>query len=268
MTYTQHFISNFMGVRILAVLTFATTIVILAGFTLIEVGLAVEPINEQIVKQNKLQKGTPNNSSTKCQGFADCFKGSVTEVVDGDTIDVNSVRIRLALVDAPELNETGYLEARNFVESRCNIGTPATVDQDDRQKGGSFGRMIAQVFCGNDDVSINEAILDSGYATIYREFCNISEFATNPWGVKYCTSSGLQKVPTSLPSVKRGVEQSNIEAGESGNEKNCNSSYPDFCIKPPPPDLDCADISQKNFTVRGSDPHRFDLDGNGKGCEN
>ena len=28
-----------------------------------------------------------------CQGLADCFQGKVTEVVDGDTLDVNNVRI-------------------------------------------------------------------------------------------------------------------------------------------------------------------------------
>lgn len=48
---------------------------------------------------------------------------------------------------------------------------------------------------------------------------------------------------------------------------NCDASYPDFCIAPPPPDLDCKDITQKNFTVRQPDPHRFDADKDGIGCE-
>jgi hypothetical protein len=48
---------------------------------------------------------------------------------------------------------------------------------------------------------------------------------------------------------------------------NCHPSYPDFCIPPPPPDLDCPDIGRKNFTVRQPDPHRFDQDRNGIGCE-
>jgi Excalibur calcium-binding domain len=49
--------------------------------------------------------------------------------------------------------------------------------------------------------------------------------------------------------------------------QNCDSSYPDFCIAPPPPDLDCGDMTQKNFTVRQPDPHRFDGDKDGIGCE-
>lgn len=48
---------------------------------------------------------------------------------------------------------------------------------------------------------------------------------------------------------------------------DCDPSYPDFCIPPPPPDLDCRDIPQKNFTVLPPDPHRFDGDGDGIGCE-
>jgi hypothetical protein len=48
---------------------------------------------------------------------------------------------------------------------------------------------------------------------------------------------------------------------------NCDSSYPDFCIPPPPPNLNCPDISQKRFTVSGSDPHGFDRDNDGIGCE-
>ena len=48
---------------------------------------------------------------------------------------------------------------------------------------------------------------------------------------------------------------------------NCHSSYPDVCIPPPPPDLDCGDISFRRFKVTGSDPHGFDGDDDGIGCE-
>jgi hypothetical protein len=39
------------------------------------------------------------------------------------------------------------------------------------------------------------------------------------------------------------------------------------CIPPPPPDLDCGDIRAKGFRVVGADPHRFDGDHDGIGCE-
>jgi hypothetical protein len=48
---------------------------------------------------------------------------------------------------------------------------------------------------------------------------------------------------------------------------NCDPSYPDVCIPPYPPDLNCGDISDKGFGVQGSDPRGFDGDGDGVGCE-
>jgi hypothetical protein len=50
-------------------------------------------------------------------------------------------------------------------------------------------------------------------------------------------------------------------------QRNCDASYPDFCIPSPPPNLNCPDIPQKRFTVSGSDPQGFDRDNDGIGCE-
>ncbi len=47
----------------------------------------------------------------------------------------------------------------------------------------------------------------------------------------------------------------------------CDPSYPTVCIPPPPPDLDCADIPYRRFTVLPPDPHHFDGDHDGIGCE-
>jgi hypothetical protein len=53
----------------------------------------------------------------------------------------------------------------------------------------------------------------------------------------------------------------------SGGGGNCDPAYPTVCIPPPPPDLDCGDIPYRNFTVRAPDPHYFDGDRDGVGCE-
>ena len=53
----------------------------------------------------------------------------------------------------------------------------------------------------------------------------------------------------------------------SGGGGGCHPSYPTVCIPPPPPDLDCGDIPHRNFKVRPPDPHRFDGNGDGVGCE-
>src|SRR5215211_6754651 len=47
----------------------------------------------------------------------------------------------------------------------------------------------------------------------------------------------------------------------------CDSSYPDFCISPPPPSLNCDDVEGANFRVLSPDPHGFDGDNDGIGCE-
>lgn len=53
--------------------------------------------------------------------------------------------------------------------------------------------------------------------------------------------------------------------------RDCHPSYPDVCIPSPPPDLDCQDITYRRFRVLhdvpNSDPHFFDLEFDGLGCE-
>lgn len=48
---------------------------------------------------------------------------------------------------------------------------------------------------------------------------------------------------------------------------NCSPAYPTVCIPPPPPDLDCKDIPYRKFKVLPPDPHKFDTDHDGIGCE-
>ncbi len=47
----------------------------------------------------------------------------------------------------------------------------------------------------------------------------------------------------------------------------CDSSYPDVCIPSYPQDLDCGEIQYANFKVLQPDPHGFDRDKDGIGCE-
>ncbi len=58
-------------------------------------------------------------------------------------------------------------------------------------------------------------------------------------------------------------------SGASGGK--CAASYPDECIAPPPPDLNCANIAYRNFRVLWNvpdpDPHHFDGNRDGMGCE-
>ena len=132
-----------------------------------------------------LKNQTPVSQSTECKGSADCFRGTVTEIVDGDTLDVNNVRVRLTLVNTPEAGEEGYDEATDTTESECPVGSEALVDEDDGQKGGSFGRLIGVVYCNGSSLSLNELLLETDKAILYEDFCGVSEFAGDSWVVRH-----------------------------------------------------------------------------------
>lgn len=50
-------------------------------------------------------------------------------------------------------------------------------------------------------------------------------------------------------------------------QQSCDPSYPTICIPPGIADLDCGEIPYRRFQVVGADPHRFDGDNDGIGCE-
>ena len=59
-------------------------------------------------------------------------------------------------------------------------------------------------------------------------------------------------------------------AGGGGGGGNCDRDYPDFCIPPPPPDLDCGDppiAGHHDFTALPPDDHHLDGDHDGVACE-
>jgi micrococcal nuclease len=228
-------------------------------------------------------------ATASCSGSAECFNGTVTHIVDGDTIDVddyNTTRIRLALVDAPEVYEEGYEQAKQFASSLCPIGSQVLVDQDDAQLHDGFGRMLAKVTCysgaannNNPTQNLNAELLNNGHAYVMNEYCSVSEFSREKWVEGYgCgrddAASSLETLPPQPPPSSR---PSNDDEEEDENDENdtsddngdgdCDPSYPDVCIPSPPPDLDCPDVSERDFAVVGSDPHRFDREGDGIGCE-
>jgi micrococcal nuclease len=200
----------------------------------------------------------------RCSGSAQCIRGQVDRVIDGDTLEVNGIRIRLALTSTPEISEEYGLDAKYFTSEFCPVGTEAVVDEDDMQTGGSYGRTIGKVFCENG--LLNSALLENDLAYIDERFCTNSEFAAEDWAQKYgCATKteSKQQIPkeSQTPTLPSGGTPSPIK------EKQCDSSYPDVCIPPYPPDLDCGDIPYKNFRVLPPDPHRFDGDKDGIGCE-
>jgi len=80
--------------------------------------------------------------------------------------------------------------------------------------------------------------------------------------------------PTSTPSPSPSPAKTVIsspspttQSNSSSARSGCDLSYPTVCIAPPPPDLDCKDVSYKGFKVLPPDPHNFDGNHDGVGCE-
>ena len=121
----------------------------------------------------------PPVTGPQCRGTAACFTDTVTHIVDGDTLDVGSTRIRLTLVNSPEVGQPGYSEAKEFTNRTCAVGTQALVDEDDGQTSGSYGRMVALVFC--QGTNLNAELLRTGNAVLVPDFCAVSEFASDAW---------------------------------------------------------------------------------------
>jgi len=79
---------------------------------------------------------------------------------------------------------------------------------------------------------------------------------------------GTYKVQFLERELSEGTGSNGLQScGDDVSNENCDSSYPDVCIAPPPPDLNCDDVPYKNIKVEGNDPHGFDRDADGIGCE-
>lgn len=194
-----------------------------------------------------------NSQDAPCKGTAECIVSNVKKIIDGDTLQIAKYTIRLSLTNTPEKNQKGYSEATAFTTKLCPVGSKITVDQDDGQKFDEYKRLLGKVYCGGK--VLNAELLYKGHANILTQYCKKSEFAKEDWAQKYGCSSKSTSSYTPAP-VK-----------PTPKVNSCDSSYPDFCIPSPPPDLDCKDIPQKNFTVLQPDPHHFDGDKDGIGCE-
>lgn len=203
----------------------------------------------QPVKSTSSQATIPVKStpSTNCSGNARCFTGQVTGVVDGDTISVDGQSIRFALASTPEINTPMGLAAKQFVLQTCPLGSKVKVDEDDGQTQGSYGRMIAVIYCNG--VNLNQAVIEKGFGHLSFAYCDNSEFSDNAW-----SGCGSPQQTTSSKSQY------------SSTSSNCDPNYSGQCVPISSRDLDCSDVG-KNIKVTGSDPHGFDRDGDGIGCE-
>ncbi|MGQ9793005.1 MAG: thermonuclease family protein, partial [Anaerolineae bacterium] len=176
----------------------------------------------------------------------------VVEVVDGDTIKVKIggrvYRVRYIGIDTPELAEWMGPEAKvknaELVVGKI-VGLEKDISETDR-----YGRLLRYVWAG--EIMVNAELVRLGYAQV----------STFPPDVKY--QDWFLRLEREARNAGRGLWGMQPAAQPAAD---CSPCYPDVCILPPPPDLDCGDIPHRRFAVVGCDPHRFDGDHDGIGCE-
>ncbi len=98
---------------------------------------------------------------------SDCgpTRGVVSNVVDGDTIDLDSgERIRYLMVDTPELSSDDcYADEAREYNAQLVLGREVTLEYD-VECTDNFGRLLAYVSLG--DTEINSLLVERGYACV------------------------------------------------------------------------------------------------------
>jgi micrococcal nuclease len=186
--------------------------------------------------------------------------GLVVGIVDGDTIDVRingqNVRVRYIGVNTPEQGQPFYSEATTYNQKLVGNKTVTLVK--DTSETDQFDRLLRYVIVG--DIFVNNELVTMGYA-------EASAYAPDTACVRTFETAQrkAQLVKVGLWSPTPEVYIPAITGGDG--TPACDLSYPGVCIPPAPPDLDCGDIQYRRFQVLPPDPHNFDRDGDGVGCE-
>ena len=185
---------------------------------------------------------------------------------------VNSTETAVKLTD-PQTNQTIQTVPARLVEM-----TYSTASAPNEPRSGYF--ILTATNATQPNVGMTK-----GYSIFYEGSTAGAEITTTT------TSTSSSLTPTALPTaVKQAFDSfeliaasevaqaivQTVQTGQTGQggvvgqtgQSECDPSYPDVCIPPPPPDLNCDDEGiPENFEVSGSDPHGFDGDNDGIGCE-
>ena len=196
-------------------------------------------------------------------------RGRVSHITDGDTLRATfggeEEIIRLFAVNTPEINpaECYGIEATALLAQLAPVGTLAWFERGETATD-RYGRSLYWVWLEVEpgrwqlleDVIVSEG---AGEVRIY------------PPDDRY--ADWLQFREEHARAAGRGMWSACAEptppAMDVAASSTCDPAYPTVCIRPVNPggDLDCADIPDRRFQVLPPDPHNFDSDGNGIGCE-
>jgi micrococcal nuclease len=107
---------------------------------------------------------------------------SVHKVVDGDTIDADidlgfdislTKRIRLAGIDTPESRTTDAyekklgIEVKDWLKERLKFAKDILIKTELPDSTEKYGRIIGHLFINGEEISINNQMVNEGYAWEY-----------------------------------------------------------------------------------------------------
>jgi endonuclease YncB( thermonuclease family) len=195
----------------------------------------------------------------------------VAYVIDGDTIALtNGVHVRLLQIDTPETgtgecySRAAGRDLRRMLPTGAGVALEAdpAFDRADR-----YGRLLRYVWYRGRNLNLR--LVRDGSATVWFYGGDRGKYARPLLAASRAARTAHQGLWGACDAVWDPYEAATTRSktATTTTRANCDASYPDVCIPSPPPDLDCADVPHKGFRVVGADPHRFDGDHDGFGCE-
>jgi len=115
----------------------------------------------------------------------------VSKVVDGDTIDVDidlgfdisfSSRVRLAGIDTPEsrtadkIEKALGLESKEYLKKAIDASKTVVIKTEKMDSSEKYGRILGWVFLDGSEISINQKMINDGYAWGYLGDTKVKDF--------------------------------------------------------------------------------------------
>jgi micrococcal nuclease len=119
------------------------------------------------------------------------FVKEVKNVVDGDTIDVVidlgfdilfASRVRLAGIDTPESRTKDKaekalgLESKDYLKKHLKDAKSVVIKTEKMNSSEKFGRILGWLYINNDTESVNDKMINDGYAWGYMGDTKVKDF--------------------------------------------------------------------------------------------
>jgi len=201
---------------------------------------------------------------------------TVTRIYDGDTIDAfkdgNTIKVRLACIDAPEADQSPHGQASQQQLSSLVPGQVSLniVDED------RYGRQVAEVYTPDGSL-VNQQMVETGHAVVYTEY--LSNCGSN--------ADALLAAEQQAQSSRQGVwaDAAFVMPWDYRQGGRTSVAEPEIVLEPEPQpeptanlpacvngDCNCSDFSswaqaQDVLAAFPGDPHGLDRDNDGEACE-